>query len=93
MHVGEDPVHVGRVAFDFGVEAGLGVMDEMAVVAPLDDAFEGESDEQADGDGGEVKEEIAPAVHGFVGRVNVQQEGTSGCGDRGSVANREGATG
>ena len=50
----------------------------MAVVLPLDDAFEREGDEQADGDGGEVKKEIAPAVHGFVGRVDVQQGGHLG---------------
>jgi hypothetical protein len=53
------------------VETGLGVVDEVAVVLPLDEAFERESDQQADGDGGEVKDEVAYAVDGFMGWMDV----------------------
>jgi len=87
VQVREDAVDVSGVALDFGVEAGVGVVDEMAMVLPLNDAFEREGDQQADGDGGEVEKEIAPAVHGFVGGVDVQQEGTSSSSDWISVAN------
>ena len=86
VEFGEDAVHVTGVPFDFGVKAGFGIMDEVTAVLPLNDAFERKGDEQADGDRGEVKKEIAPAVHGFVGRVDVQQKGTSASGDWISVA-------
>ena len=40
----EDGAHAVGVAFDLGVEAGFGVVNEVAVVLPLDEAFEGECD-------------------------------------------------
>ena len=39
MQVCEDTVDVLCVAFDFGVQAGLGVMDEVAVMLPFHYAF------------------------------------------------------
>jgi hypothetical protein len=54
-----------------GVKAGFGVVDEVTVVLPLDEAFERKRDEQTDGDGGEVKDEVAYAVNGLVGWVDI----------------------
>ncbi len=59
------------VAFDLGAEAGFGFVDEVAVMLPLDAAFEAESDEKADGDGEEMKQKVAPAMDGLMGRVYV----------------------
>lgn len=73
MHDGEDTVYICRVAFDFGVQAGFGIVNQVAMMLPFDESLERECYEEADGDGGEVKQEIAPAVHGLVGRVDVQQ--------------------
>jgi hypothetical protein len=56
---------------NLGVKAGFGVVDEVTVVLPFDEAFEGQGDEQADGDGGEVEDEVAYAVDGLVGWVDV----------------------
>ncbi|NYF91700.1 hypothetical protein RBB79_18735 [Tunturiibacter empetritectus] len=63
------------VAFDLGVEAGFGFVDEMTVVLPLDAAFEAERDEQADGDGQEMKQKVSPAMNGFMGRVHIDHGG------------------
>ena len=56
--------------FDLGVQAGLGFVDEVAVVLPFDAAFEAEGDEKADGDGQEMNRKLASheLVHGEVSR-------------------------
>jgi hypothetical protein len=50
-------------------------VDEVAV--PLDAALEAKRDQQADGDGKEVNQEIQPAINGFVGSVYVKPEVSS----------------
>ncbi|MBB5317488.1 hypothetical protein [Tunturibacter empetritectus] len=45
MNVVEDILQATGVAFDLGVEAGFGLVDEVAVMLPLDAAFEAEGDE------------------------------------------------
>jgi len=54
------------VVFDLGVQAGLGLMDEVTVMSTLDASLEAEGDEKTDGDGKEVDEEVADAVHSGV---------------------------
>ena len=71
MQVGEDALQTFGVVLDFGVEAGFGFVDEMAVVLPLDEAFEAESDQEADGDCQEMKQKVSPAMNRFMGRVYV----------------------
>jgi hypothetical protein len=46
-------------------------VDEMAVVLPFDAAFEAEGDEEADGDGEEMDEKVAPSMNRLMGRVYV----------------------
>ena len=67
------------VAFDLCVKAGFGFVDEVAMVLPLDETFEAEGDEEADGDGEEVKQEVAPAMDGFMGRVYIDHGGDLVC--------------
>jgi hypothetical protein len=71
VQVGDVVLHAFGVVLYLGVEAGFGLVDEMAVVLPLDEAFEAESDEKADGDGGEVEEKVAPAVHRLVWGMDI----------------------
>jgi hypothetical protein len=44
----------------------------MAMVEEFDGLFEADGDEQADDDGGDVEEEVARGVDGFVGWVDVE---------------------
>jgi hypothetical protein len=46
----------------------------------LDGLFEADGDEQADDDGGDVDEEVAPGVGGLVGRVDVEHGVLRVCG-------------
>lgn len=69
--VGDPFAAVFHLAAD--VFAGLG--DDVAVVERLDAGLEAESDEEADGNGGDVEEEVAPAMDGLVGWVDVEQGG------------------
>jgi hypothetical protein len=46
----------------------------MMPVDGFDGLFEIDGDEQADADGGDVEEEVAPGVGGGVGRVDVEHE-------------------
>jgi hypothetical protein len=43
----------------------------MAMMDGFDGLFEADGDEEADDDGGDVDEEVAPGVGGGVGRVDV----------------------
>ncbi len=47
----------------------------VAVVEEFDGLFEAECDKKADGDGGDVDEEVAPGVGRMVGRVDVEHGG------------------
>ena len=58
------------LALDAEGFAGLG--DLMAVVEVLDGLLEADGDEEADDDGGDVDEEVAPGAGGVVGGVDVE---------------------
>ena len=47
-------------------------MQLMAMVEELDCLFEADGDQEADDDGGDVDEEVAPGVGGVAGWVNVE---------------------
>jgi len=47
----------------------------MAMMDGFDGLLEADGDEQADDDGGDVDEEVAPGVGGVVGWVDVEDEG------------------
>ena len=80
MNVVEDILQAPGVALDLGVKAGFGFVDEMAVMLPLDAAFKAEGDEKADGDGQDMKQEIAPAMNGFMRGMDVEHGGDLVCG-------------
>lgn len=71
VNVGLDVLQVGGVGLNLAMETYFGFVDKMAVVLPLDAAFEAERDQQADSDGREMKEEVAPAVDGLVWGMHV----------------------
>jgi hypothetical protein len=76
-----------RDRFDAQSFAGLGELT--AVMEVLDGLFEADGDEQADDDGGDVEEEVAPGVGGGVGWVDVEHKtedrgGREICGVEGS---------
>jgi hypothetical protein len=66
--------HAIRIGFDLCTKAGFGIVHEMPVVLPLDQAFQRKSDQQADRDGEEMQQEVAPAVRRFVGSVDVDHK-------------------
>ena len=66
----------GVVLLDLVADVLAGLVDDVPVVEPFDAGFEHERDEETDGDGGDVKEEVAPAVDGLVRWVNVEQRGS-----------------
>jgi hypothetical protein len=79
------------VNVDLALDAqGLsGVGDLMAVMEVLDGLFEADGDEEAEDDGGDVDEEVAPGAGGVVWRVDVEH----GCGflwGRGGLEGRGG---
>ena len=59
------------------MQAGLGLMDEVTVMSTLDASLEAEGDEKTDGDGKEVDEEVADAVHSGVRGMYVEHGRTS----------------
>jgi hypothetical protein len=71
VHICDDTCESTLVGLNLGVEACLRFVDEMAVVLPFNAAFEAERDEQADGDGGEMKKKIAPAVDRLVRGMHI----------------------
>jgi hypothetical protein len=60
------------IANEFFVNSLAGLAQLMAVVDSLDGLLNSDGDEQADDDGGDVDEEVAPGVGGLVGRVDVE---------------------
>ena len=72
VSVGDDPL---AALFDFAANVLAGLGDDVVVVDALDAGLDAESDEEADGDGGDVEEEVAPAVDGLVGWVDVEHGG------------------
>ena len=75
FNVAEGDVYVAQA---FVVEIGFELMALMLVVKELDGLLEADSDEQTNADGGDVDEEVAPGVGGFVGRVHGEQGGLLG---------------
>jgi hypothetical protein len=71
VQIGDSVGQAFGVAFDLGLKAGFGFVDEMAVMLPLDETFEAERDEKADGDCQEMKQKVSPAMNGLMGRVYV----------------------
>ena len=75
---GSRVAHVEVAGDDVAVVDGLGAQvgfegDALvAVVEGFDGLLEADGDEQADDDGGDVEEEVAPGVGGVVGRVDVE---------------------
>lgn len=61
-----------EVLFGFAAEVILQLVALIPVMEELDGLFEADSDEEANNDGGDVDEEIAPGVGGVMGRVNVE---------------------
>jgi hypothetical protein len=61
-----------QVLFGFIVEVFLKLMALMAVVNGFDGLFEAYSDEEADDDGGDVDEEVAPGGGGVMRWVDVE---------------------
>ena len=61
-----------EVLFGLVVEVFLELVALVAVVDGFDGLFEGDGDEEADDDGGDVDEEVAPGAGGVVGRVDVE---------------------
>ena len=66
------------IALQLGVEIGFGGVEEVALVEVLDEGFERERDEEADGDNDEVEGEVAPGVDGFVRGVDIHAASGSG---------------
>jgi hypothetical protein len=55
------------VVFDLLMDVLAGLGDDVAMVDVFDEGFEGERDEEADGDDDEMDEEVSPGVDWFVG--------------------------
>ncbi len=70
FQIGDGLLHAFGVVLDLFVETGCGFVDEMAVMAPLDEALETEGNEKTDGNGGEMDEEVAPTMNRLVGRMD-----------------------
>ena len=74
---GDEPVafvgkEVGAVGFELAGEGLAGVAELVALVNVLDELLEADGDDEANDDGGDVDEEVAPGVDGFVRRVDVE---------------------
>jgi len=95
VHDGMAPSGPLEVAVDVGAQEddvafGLGAhllhqhLSLVAMVEGFDGLLEADGDEQADADGGDVDEEVAPGVGGFVGWVDVEHgrvlSGVGRCG-------------
>ena len=57
------------------VHLAFEILALMVMVDGFDALLEADGDEQADADGGDVDEEVAPGVSGLVGRVDVEHWG------------------
>ena len=69
-------IHIVKVKAGVSEDALSHVVKLLPVVEVLDGLFEADGDEQAEDDGGDVDEEVAPGAGGVVGRVDVEH----GCG-------------
>jgi hypothetical protein len=58
------------IELELAADVLAGFMDEVAVVGVLDQAFERQSDQQADRDGKEMNEEVFLSVNGLVRGVD-----------------------
>ena len=67
--VGESPI-----ALRLGMELLLQLIALMMVVDGFDGLLEADGDEQAHADGGDVDEEIFPAMRGFVRRMYIEHK-------------------
>jgi hypothetical protein len=63
-----------EVALGFVAELGLQLDALVVMMDGLDGLLEADSDEEADTDGGDVNEEVAPGVGGGVGWVDVEHK-------------------
>ena len=63
---------VSAIGFEFAGEGFAGFAEFVVLVDALDELLEADGDEEADDDGGDVDEEVAPGVGGGVGRVDVE---------------------
>jgi hypothetical protein len=66
---------VAFVVASIALEGNLQFMALMVMMEILDGLLEADGDEEADDDGGDVDEEVAPGVGGGVGWVDVEQGG------------------
>jgi hypothetical protein len=65
------------VRFSFEAESVARISCLVAVMKGLDRLFDAYSDDEADDDGGDVNEEVSPAVDGGVRRMDVEHEAVS----------------
>jgi hypothetical protein len=66
-----------EVLLGFVVQVFLELMALVAVMDRLDSLFKADGDEEAEDDGGDVDEEVAPGAGGVVGGVDVEHGGHS----------------
>ena len=66
-------LHCSMHTLTLATEFLLELMALVAVADGFDRLFEADGDEQADDDGGDVDEEVAPGVGGVFGRMDVEQ--------------------
>jgi len=71
VDVGGDAGEAVGVVLNLGVEALLGLVDEVAVVLSLDAALEAERDDEADGDGAEWGANAEGKCCGCIGASSV----------------------
>ena len=76
--LGSSVLKLVEVVLDFAADEGLGLFALMTMVHSLDGGLETERDEQADGDGEEVEEEIAGAVDSVFGGWTSSMSGLLG---------------
>ena len=79
------------VVLGLDAEIFVQLMTLMAVVDRFDGLLQAYSDEEANHDGGDVDEEVAPGAGGVVWRVDVEHSGSGvkGCGYRIPCLKRE----
>jgi hypothetical protein len=82
LHSVEVFLNEGQVGFrelvillDLAMDALAGLADKMAMMHGFERALQTEGDEETEGDGTDVNEEVAPAVDALVGWVNVENGG------------------
>jgi hypothetical protein len=71
-------VVAAMVLLALDAQSFAGLRDLVTVMEELNGLLDGDGDEQANYDGGDVEEEVAPGVGGVVGRVDLEQGETPG---------------